>query len=189
MTDPPLPGPKPSFWGRLKSHILHPELSPRRVAWSFALGFAIAWNPFLGLHTGLVLLLCVLFRRLHRPLMFIAAFINNPWTMVPIATASTLVGNILLGHGCHVNLQGIRWHEIGLKAFLSWTGFYETFYMLEPILAPYLLGGMVLSLLAIPVGYLTMRKLSERLRRVHLHLPHLHLPHIAPTHHDSDHKP
>ena len=186
MTDPQNSSPKPSLSFRLKSHILHPELSPRQVAWSFAIGFSIAWNPFLGLHTAMILLLCLAFRRLHRPLLFIAAFINNPWTMVPMATASTLLGNILLGRGCHVNLHGIHWHQIGWRSFVTVAGFYETFYMIEPILAPYLLGGMVLSLLAIPAGYLIMWKLTERLRRVHLHVPHLHLPHLKHPRSDSD---
>lgn len=178
MTDTPSPSPKPSLWGRLKAHILHPELSPNVVAWSFAIGFSIAWNPLLGLHTWMVIVLCLVFRRLHRHLMFLAAFINNPWTMVPIATASVLLGNILLGRGCHVNLQGIRWHEIGWRSFVTMDGFWATYRMIEPILGPYLLGGGVLCLLAIPVGYFVMRKLAVRLRRMHLHLPHVHLPHL-----------
>ncbi|MDP2875534.1 MAG: DUF2062 domain-containing protein, partial [Holophaga sp.] len=86
---------KPGFWAGLKLHILHPELTPHQVALSFGLGFSICWNPFLGVHTALVLLFCLVFRRLHRPLMLIAAFLNNPWTMVPIATASAYVGNLL----------------------------------------------------------------------------------------------
>ena len=141
MTDIPVASPKPSLWARLKSHILHPELSPNVVAWSFAIGFSIAWNPLLGLHTWMVILLCLIFRRLHRPLMFIAAFINNPWTMVPMATASVFLGNALLGRGWHVSLQGIRWHEIGWRSFVTREGFRATYQMIEPILAPYLLGG------------------------------------------------
>ncbi|WP_005034031.1 DUF2062 domain-containing protein [Holophaga foetida] len=184
MTDIPVASPKPSLWARLKSHILHPELSPNVVAWSFAIGFSIAWNPLLGLHTWMVILLCLIFRRLHRPLMFIAAFINNPWTMVPMATASVFLGNALLGRGWHVSLQGIRWHEIGWRSFVTREGFRATYQMIEPILAPYLLGGAVLSLLAIPVGYFVMRKFTERLRRMHLHMPHVHLHHKHPDKQD-----
>ena len=96
----PMPGSTPpprGLWNRLKAHILHPELHPEQVAWSFALGLSIAWNPLLGLHTGMVFLFCVIFRRLHRPLMIMAMLINNPWTMVPIATASTWVGILVRG--------------------------------------------------------------------------------------------
>jgi len=176
MTDTPMPSPKPGLWARFKSHILHPELSPSTVAWSFAIGLSIAWNPLLGLHTWMVILLCLIFRRLHRPLMFLAAFINNPWTMVPMATASTLLGNTLLGRGCHLSLKGIRWHQIGWRSFVTLDGFWETYRMIEPILAPYLLGGVIFSLLALPVGYFVMKRLAERLRRSHPALPHLQHP-------------
>jgi hypothetical protein len=55
--------------------------------------------------------------------------------------------------------------------------------MMQPILAPYLVGGLVLSILALPIGYFLLLALSRRLRR--LHLPHLHLPHF----HHTDPKP
>ena len=49
-------------------------------------------------------------------------------------------------------------------------------HMLKPILGPYLVGGMVMSLLALPVGYYGMLMLTRRLRRLHLHLPPAKLP-------------
>ncbi len=63
-------------------------MSPKQIALSFAVGFSLAWNPFLGLHTAIILLACFLSRRLHRPIMFLACYLNNPWTMVPMATAT-----------------------------------------------------------------------------------------------------
>ncbi len=161
---------KPGFWAGLKLHILHPELTPHQVALSFGLGFAICWNPFLGLHTALVLLFCLVFRRLHRPLMLIAAFLNNPWTMVPIATASAYVGNLLLGRGLTLDLSSIHWREIGWQSFATRGGFEAMYRMMKPILAPYLVGGSVLSLLALPVGYFLLLVISKRLRRLHLPL-------------------
>jgi len=177
--DPPS---KPGLWARLKLHILHPELSPERVALSFALGFSICWNPLLGTHTGMVLGLCLLFRRLHRPMMFLAAFFNNPWTMVPIATASTYFGNLLLGRGLTIDLSQIHWKEIGLKSFVSREGFEAMYGMIKPVLVPYLVGGGLLCILAIPVGYFAILAITRRLRRLHLHVPHVHLPHF---HHDD----
>jgi len=179
MTETPDPkGPaaaKPGLWGRMKQHLLHPELTPHQVALSFALGFHICWNPLLGLHTALVLLLCFLFKGLHRPVMLVGAFLNNPWTMVPIATASTYAGNLLLGRGLSLDLAAIDWRSIGWKTFTTREGFEAASRMLEPILVPYLLGGALTSLLAFGVGYLVVRRLAVRLRA--LHLPHLHLPH------------
>lgn len=174
---------KPSFWARLKLHILHPELTSHQVALSFGLGFAICWNPLIGTHTLMILLLCLIFRGLHRPLMLIAAFLNNPWTMVPIATASAYFGNLLLGRGLRLDLSGVHWREIGWHSFATREGFGAMSRMMQPILAPYLVGGLVLSILALPIGYFLLLALSRRLRR--LHLPHLHLPHF----HHTDPKP
>ncbi len=171
---------KPSLRTRLRLHLLHPELTPQRVALSFGLGFSICWNPLLGIHTALALGLCLLFRGVHRPLILIAAFLNNPWTMVPIATLSTYFGNLLLGRGFNLDLTGIHWREIGLRSFANREGFQAMLGMLKPILVPYLLGGAVLSLLALPIGYVTVLALTRRLRRLHLHLPHVHLPHFHP---------
>lgn len=157
---------------RLKQHILHPDLSPEAIAWSFAIGLGVALNPLLGLHTAMVLLFCALFRGLHRPLMLIAAFINNPWTMVPIATASAYLGNFIRGRGMNLDLSAIHWHEIGWRSFISWHGFEAMHEMLRPVLKSYLYGGLTLSLLAIPAGYWIMLLLARRMRRIHFHHAH-----------------
>src|ERR1035438_3837308 len=140
---PVAPGRPKGIWNRLKAHILHPELSPEQVAWSFALGLSIAWNPLLGLHTGMVFLFCVIFRRLHRPLMIMAMLVNNPWTTVPIATASAWVGNLVRGHFTGRNLARVHWHEIGWRSFLTWSGFEAMTTLLRPILQAFPLGGFL----------------------------------------------
>ena len=181
MTDEQAPASLKAFFkGGFRYHfkrmILHPELTPEQVALSFAIGFSVAWDPFIGLHTFAILLLCFIFKRLHRPLMLLACFINNPWTMVPMASASALVGNILLGRGLHLNLKGVHWHEITWRSFISREGLDGLLKMLEPVLVPYLLGGLLLSALTLPLGYYGMLYLARRLRRVHLHMPHLRHP-------------
>jgi len=184
MIDDPLPtppaepgpavakAPPRGIYAKLKLHILHPDLSAESIAWSFAIGLAVAFNPLLGLHTALILLFCALFRGLHRPLMFIAAFVNNPWTMVPIATASAYLGNFLRGRGMHLDLSAIHWREIGWRSFITWHGFEAMHEMLRPVLKSYLYGGMFLSILAIPAGYWTMLFLARRMRRIHFHHAH-----------------
>jgi len=170
----PLPtAPPQGLWGRLKAHILHPELSPEQVAWSFALGFSIAWNPLVGLHTGMVFLFCIIFRRLHRPLMILAMLINNPWTLVPIASASIWLGRLVRGTVHRGNVAEVHWHEIGWRSFLTWDGFEAMTTMLRPVLKSYLTGGIILTVLALPVGYFFMLWLARRLRRIHW--PHLHM--------------
>lgn len=164
--------PPKGLWAKTKYHILHPELSPTQVAWSFAIGFSMSWNPLIGTHTWLALGLCLAFKQLHRPLLFLALFINNPWTMVPYATASAYFGNLLMGRGLDLNLQGIAWKTLGLSTFTTRAGFESALAMLKPILVPYLLGGFVLTALAVPAGYYFMRWLTPRLRA--MHLPHRH---------------
>ncbi len=156
---------KTHLWARIRRFMADPALEPHHLAWSFALGFAIAWNPLLGTHTGLVLGACALVRKLHRPLTLLGAFMNNPWTMVPIATISALFGNVLLGRGLHLDLSAVQWHSLGWHSLTTGQGWAAASSMLRPILLPYLLGGFVLSVLAIPVGYFLMLRLAHRLRR------------------------
>jgi uncharacterized protein (DUF2062 family) len=159
------------IWGRCKAHILHPELSPEQVAWSFAIGLSMAWNPFLGTHTWLILLICFFARQLHRPLIFLACFINNPWTLVPMATASALLGNVVLGRGVHLDLSHVHWASIGWSSFSTREGFQAMLHMMRPIITPYLLGGFLFALLSLPVGYWSMLKLTLYLRSRHPHHP------------------
>lgn len=175
-TAEPLAAAPKGLWGKFKHHILHPELTTEQVAWSFAIGFSISWFPLIGTHTWIGLGLCLAFRRLHRPLLFLAMFINNPWTMVPYATFSAYVGNVLMGRGLALNLAGIHWKSLGLGSFTTREGFQAMCRMLEPILWPYLLGGMLMTALALPAGYYAMRWATRRMRAMHLHLPHRH-PH------------
>ena len=156
---------KTHLWARTKRFLADPTLEPHHLAWSFALGLAIAWNPLLGTHTGLVLGVCALVKKLHRPLTLLGAFMNNPWTTVPIATLSALVGNVLLGRGLHLDLSGVHWQSLGWHSLSTRQGWEAASTMLKPILVPYLLGGFVLSALAIPVGYFLMLRLACRLRR------------------------
>ena len=168
------PEPKPEaapkgLWPKLRMHILHPELSSEQVAWSFALGLSIAFNPLLGLHTAMILLFCFLFKRMHRPLIVAGALVNNPWTMVPIASLAAYFGNLLRGKGLDLDLSVVHWHDIGWRSFLTWGGFQSMTTMLRPVLRSYLLGGTVLCLLALPAGYYLMLLLAKSLRARHGH--------------------
>jgi uncharacterized protein (DUF2062 family) len=172
------------LWAKLKNQILHPDTTPEQLAMTFGLGLSIAFNPLLGLHTALAITLCLIFRRLHRPLLLATVMINNPWTMVPIATISAYVGNILRGRGLKLDLSGIHWETIGWSSFATRQGLREMFHMLQPIHKRYLMGGFLLSALAFPVGYFAMLKLSKHLRKIHLHMPHLPNLHLPTFHRD-----
>ena len=158
---------KHHLWARTKRFLADPSLEPHHLAWSFSLGLAISWNPLLGTHTALVLGACALLKKLHRPLTLIGVFVNNPWTMVPMATFSTLFGNLLLGRGLHLDLSGVHWKSLGWQSCTTRAGWEAASAMLKPILAPYLLGGFILSAISVPIGYFLMLRLAHRLRQSH----------------------
>ncbi len=54
----------------------------QRLTLSFCMGIYVAFSPFPGAHTIMMIILKYLFN-LHFPTLFIATSINNPWTMVP----------------------------------------------------------------------------------------------------------
>ena len=174
---------KPSLWQRFRHYLVHPDLTPESVAWSFAIGISIAWNPIIGTQTWIALACCFFVKKFHRPLLLLASFLNNPWTMVPIASASVFLGNCLLGRGWTTNLSGISWKSIGISSFTSRQGFDAMYSMLKPILIPYMLGGFAVAFLAIPIGYWFMLWLSRNLRKKHFHgRPIVEQDHQPPVH-------
>ncbi len=89
------------FINNLKDHfkkIILLDGSPHRASLSFAIGIFIAFAPHLGFHTlsaiGVAWLL-----KLNLPIMLMGAFVNNPWTLLPIYGFCLCFGNYLLGNG------------------------------------------------------------------------------------------
>ncbi len=133
--------------------VLHLQESPRRTAAAFAVGVFIAFCPAYGFHTIMVVLATWLLG-----LNFIAlaagAFINNPWTVVPILGATYWAGAFLLGRS---DLPPLNWHD------LSFQGIYE---QVLPYAIPFVVGGIALSLagsvLAYPAAYFVLVKYRHR---------------------------
>lgn len=62
---------------------------------SLCMGIFIAFSPFPGLHTVMMIVFMYLFD-LHFPTLFLATSINNPWTMAPFFTTDYFFGHWLL---------------------------------------------------------------------------------------------
>ena len=158
------------FFDKLKNYfrriIIQTEATPKQMALSFAVGLAVALSPLIGLHTCITIIICIIFNKLHRPLMLLTCYLNNPWTMLPVASVSVLVGNVLMGHGVHLCLDDINWHEIGLHSFLTQKGLNNMYLTLKPVILPYLLGGFALSVFALPLGYYIMLKIINYSRNL-----------------------
>ena len=129
----------PSFRPSLKQ-VLHLQESPQRTALAFAIGVFIAFSPTYGLHIVMVLF-CSWALGLNLLALMVGAFINNPWTLVPILGASYWVGALLLGRS---DSPSFDWHDVSFSAI------YE---QVMPYAVPFFLGGFVLSFLGAVLAY------------------------------------
>lgn len=124
----------------LLRQVLHLEESPQRTALAFAVGAAIAFCPLYGFHMVLVGI-CSWAFRLNFVALLAGAFINNPWTLVPVLGATYWIGAVILGRS---DRPSFDWNELGFRAI------YE---QVMPYAVPFVVGGIVLSLVAAIVSY------------------------------------
>lgn len=124
----------------LLRQVLHLEESPQRTALAFAVGAAIAFCPLYGFHMVLVGI-CSWAFRLNFLALLAGAFINNPWTLVPVLGATYWIGAVILGRS---DRPSFDWNELGFRAI------YE---QVMPYAVPFAVGGIVLSLVAAMVSY------------------------------------
>ena len=129
--------------------VLHLQESPQRTALAFALGVFIGFSPAYGLHMALVVLCTWLFG-LNFLALLTGALINNPWTIIPILGATYWTGALLLGR---TDVPNFDWQD------MSFSGIYQ---QVLPYATPFILGGLVLSvlgaLLSYPAAYLFFQK-------------------------------
>jgi hypothetical protein len=69
---------------------------PSRVAAALALGIAISFSPFQGLHTLIALLLAFLLR-LNKPDVLLGTLVINPWTLTLYFPSACWLGSRLTG--------------------------------------------------------------------------------------------
>ena len=98
----------PSFRSLLRQ-VLHLQESPQRTAVAFAIGVFIGFSPAYGLHTVMVLI-CAWAWRLNVLALMAGAFLNNPWTLVPILGATYWVGALVLGRS---DSPSFDWQDLG----------------------------------------------------------------------------
>jgi len=129
----------PSFRSLLKQ-VLHLQESPQRTALAFAIGVFIGFSPAYGLHTVMVFF-CAWALRLNLLALMTGAFLNNPWTVVPILGATYWVGALLLGRS---DSPSFDWQDVSFGAIYA---------QVMPYATPFLLGGLVLSFLGAALAY------------------------------------
>jgi uncharacterized protein len=129
----------PSFRSLLKQ-VLHLQESPQRTALAFAIGVFIGFSPAYGLHT-LMVIFCAWALGLNFLALMAGAFLNNPWTLVPILGATYWVGALLLGRS---ESPSFDWQDVSFGAI---------YVQVIPYAMPFVLGGLVLSLLGAALAY------------------------------------
>ena len=140
-----------SFRSLLKQ-ILHLHESPQRTALAFAIGTWIAFSPFYGFHMVLVGL-CTWIFGLNMIALLAGAFLNNPWTIVPILGATYWTGALLLGRG---ETPSFNWDNLSFGAIYD---------QVMPYALPFTFGGLTLSfigsVLAYPLAYYFIKKYRQ----------------------------
>lgn len=131
----------------LRTHleqVLHLHESPHRTALAFAVGIFIAFSPTYGLHT-ISAVFCAWAFRLNVVALMAGAFVNNPWTVVPILAATFWTGFHVMGMPEGAPVQ---WNQLTLEGLYA---------QIQTYALPFFVGGTVLSLLgtvlAYPVAY------------------------------------
>jgi uncharacterized protein (DUF2062 family) len=125
---------------RIRS-LFHLNDSPTKLATSFAVGVFIAFSPTIGLHTISCLLFAWMFR-LRKLVVFTAAFLNNPWTMVPLYGFCLWFGIKITGS--MIEAPAIAWKSLT---------FSSAYHILRPYLWPFVAGTVVLGAVAAVLSY------------------------------------
>lgn len=137
----------------LLRQVLQLEEPPERTALAFAIGVFIAFCPAYGLHTAMAILCAWLFG-LNIVALLAGAFVNNPWTIVPILGATYWTGAQLLGQ---TESPPLRWDDLSLLGIYT---------QVAPYLIPFIVGGMVLSLIGALIAYPLAYTLIMRYRSI-----------------------
>jgi uncharacterized protein (DUF2062 family) len=137
---------------RLKALLTLGE-SPRKLKLAFAVGVFIAFCPLVGLHTLLAVAVTWLFR-FNPVAVMVGAFLNNPWTFVPIYGGGLWLGLVL-------------WPPATELPRISFVGisFVDFFVQLRPYLVPFVVGTSAAGLMAAVVAYWVMHLLIAAYRR------------------------
>lgn len=138
--------------------VLHTADSPRRTAGAFALGVFVGVSPFFGLHTLIALLLAFLLR-LNRVAVLLGTLVLNPWTILPIYAAGTSLGFWVLRRNGEIQHLALPSGPVGPSTLM------DTVSRLGPVLAPFILGNVLLAAAAGAATYPVALRVIARFRR------------------------
>jgi hypothetical protein len=156
------------FWRQ----ILQVRATPHAVALGFAIGVFMACTPFLGVQTILAFVLAFVLR-VSMPAAVLGTFIGNPLSWPAIWSASYVSGALVLGQDPTYAASHLSDTANALSATLmapSPETLDTAVDNLSPILAPMLVGGLLVGLIAAVFSYYPTRRavrIFQRHRGVH----------------------
>lgn len=125
--------------------------TPERLTRSFCIGLYIAFSPYPGMHSMMMIASKYIWD-LHFPTLFIATSINNPWTMIPFFTFDYAFGYWLL-------------HSL-LGWTPSWTlSLAKLFGSAKICVWSFLIGGNVLGIISAIISYPLVSRIFSRLAK------------------------
>lgn len=133
--------------------VLHLQETPHRTALAFSIGVFIAFAPHYLFHTASALLVSWAFR-LNFLAVFLGSLVNNPWTLIPILSASLYAGLFLTGTSPEVTVE---WDHLTASTV------YKNF---SPYLFPFVVGSSFLALVCGVLAYPIMRWTITRYRHM-----------------------
>jgi uncharacterized protein (DUF2062 family) len=152
---------------RQLERLLHLHDSPKRTSVAFALGIFFGFSPFIGAHTILALTVAFIFR-LNRVAALIGVYVNSPWTLVPVAIASTSLGELIMGR-MGLSYEKFDWYELG--SFRFWLHLPREIHEHYHTLYPFFVGSMTiaitLGLLAYPLCLWLIQTYRRKFLRRH----------------------
>jgi uncharacterized protein len=126
---------------------------PHKLALAFALGVFVAFSPTIGLHTLSCLVLGWMLR-LNKLVILTGAFINNPWTIVPLYGFCIWFGIKITGDGA---VPRIDWSQLNYA---------NSYLILKPYLWSFVTGTLAVGAAAALVSYFLFRWFVVRYRKM-----------------------
>jgi uncharacterized protein (DUF2062 family) len=146
---------------------LHSRGSAEAIARGVALGLFIALTPLFGLHLPIVWLVALLLRA-NRTASFLAVFVTNVVTFVPIFAFTYAVGVQILPGRFNPEVRSLL-HDLAermrARPFFAFTdNFQDLVLSLKDLFWPMMAGGIIVGAIAAALAYPLTRRLVIRVR-------------------------
>jgi len=145
----------------IKNELQNPARTPHLKALSVGIGVFIAISPFMGFHFIMAFAILAMYRKLDRVLVLAFTMLNNWWTMVPIYGLGLWIGGALTGH-TGFRADTVQWDMFRLSKFIQGDGIRYGVTVLKPMILPFMVGNMVLAVIASVGAYYFVRSLLKR---------------------------